>query len=357
MTGQGEAHPRLDWRRAAVGAGLALVVGVGVVLLIGRAVGFSSLSRTLRQADPQWLALCAAAQVIVFVGYAGVLRGATSVEGGPRIGTWLSLRVVLASFALTQLIATAGVAGLAVIYWAMRQLRFGTREALVRLIGLNAYVYLVFGLIGFAGAVAALATGTAPLGMTLSWLIAIPVLLIAARWFTAAPRVTGWSRDEGGWARRGLAVGVSAAWWVRRALATHEGRAMGPWAVLYWAADILSLWGGLRAVGVDIGLPALVLAYATGYVAGAIPLPFIATGGVDAATTFALTATGVPLGQALLGVVAHRVFAFWLPLLPGLVLAALLPRTGAQLHEAAATAERGSWHPSDSSGATTGAPR
>ena len=132
---------------------------------------------------------------------------------------------------------------------------------------------------------------------------------------------------------------------------------MGPWAVLYWAADILSLWGGLRAVGVDIGLPALVLAYATGYVAGAIPLPFIATGGVDAATTFALAATGVPLGQALLGVVAHRVFAFWLPLLPGLVLAALLPRTGAQLHEAAATAERGSWHPSDSSGATTGAPR
>ena len=351
-----EAHPRLDWRRAALGACLALAVGAGVVLLIGRAVGYSSLSRTLGEADPTWLALCAVAQVAVFVGYAGVLRGTTSVEGGPRIGTWLSLRVVLASFALTQLIAAAGVAGLAVIYWALRQLRFGAREALVRLIGLNTYVYLVFGLIAFAGALAALATGAAPLPMTLSWLIAVPILLAAARWFTAARRVAGWSRDQGGWARRGLAVGVSATWWVRRALGTHEGSAMGPWAVLYWAADIVSLWGGLRAVGVHIGLPALIVAYATGYVAGAVPLPFIATGGVDAATTFALSATGVPLGQALLGVVAHRVFAFWLPLLPGLVLAALLPRTGSQLEEAAA-AQPGSWQASDATGAETGSPR
>ena len=56
---------------------------------------------------------------------------------------------------------------------------------------------------------------------------------------------------------------------------------------------------------------------------------------MDAATTFALTAVGVPLEQALLGVVAHRVFAFWLPLVPGLILAALLPATGRRLDEAA----------------------
>ncbi len=334
-----EEEPRLVWRRAALGAGLALLVGIAVVVLIGRSVGYASLTRTLRNADPEWLALCAGAQVLVFAGYAGVVRGTTALEGGPRIGTWLSLRIVLASFALTQLIAAGGVAGLAIIYWALRRLRFSPHDALVRLIGLNAYVYLVFGGIGFAAALAALVTGAAPLAMTLTWLAAIPLLLAAARWFTAPRRVEGWTRDEGGWVRRGLAVGVSAAWWVRRAVGTREGRGMAPWAALYWVADIVSLWGGLRAVGVEIGLAALVLAYTTGYVAGAVPLPFTATGGVDAATTFALSAVGVPLGQALLGVVAHRVFAFWLPLVPGLVLAALLPRTGHHLDEAAATAD------------------
>jgi uncharacterized membrane protein YbhN (UPF0104 family) len=330
-----ELDPRFTWGRVVIGAGLALLVGIGVVLLIGRIAGYSELARTLRHADPEWLALCAGAQVAVFAGYAGVVRGTVALEGGPRIGAWLSVRVVLASFALTQLIAAGGVAGLAFIYWALRRLRFGARESLVRLLGLNTYVYLVFALIGFAAGLGALATGAAPLPMSLCWIAAVPLLLAAARWFTQPARVVVWARDDGGWVRRGLAVGVSAAWWVRRAVSTREGRRFAPWALCYWVADIVSLWGGLRAVDVDVSLAGLVLAYVTGYVAGLIPLPFTATGGVDAATTFALTAVGVPLEQALLGVVAHRVFAFWLPLVPGLILAALLPGTGRRLDAAA----------------------
>ena len=47
---------------------------------------------------------------------------------------------------------------------------------------------------------------------------------------------------------------------------------------------------------------------------------------MDAATTFTLTAVGVPIEVALLGVVAHRVFAFWLPVIPGLWSATVLVR-------------------------------
>jgi uncharacterized membrane protein YbhN (UPF0104 family) len=61
--------------------------------------------------------------------------------------------------------------------------------------------------------------------------------------------------------------------------------------------------------------------------AQALPIPFVATGGVDAATTFTLTAVGVPVEVALLGVVAHRVFAFWLPIGPGLWSAARFVQT------------------------------
>lgn len=59
------------------------------------------------------------------------------------------------------------------------------------------------------------------------------------------------------------------------------------------------------------------VAYVLGYLAQSVPIPLIATGGVDAATTFTLRAVGMPIEVALLGVVAHRVFAFWLPVIPG----------------------------------------
>ena len=48
---------------------------------------------------------------------------------------------------------------------------------------------------------------------------------------------------------------------------------------------------------------------------------------MDAATTFTLAAVGVPIEVALLGVVAHRVFAFWLPVIPGLWSATVLVRS------------------------------
>ncbi|MFN0156304.1 MAG: YbhN family protein [Gaiella sp.] len=326
--------PDVDWRRVAFGGVLAVVVGAGVVFLIGRAAGLSVLKETLREGSLGWLAVCAAGQLAVFLGYAGVFRGAAAFEDGVRISGRLSLRVTLASFGLTQLVAAGGAAALAITYWGLRRLGFDREDAAVRLIGLNTLVYAVFGVIGWVAALVALIAGEAPLAMTLPWLAGIPVLVLAARWFTAPGRVERWTKPARSWSRRGLAVGVGAAWWTRRALAARSGRGMEVSALAYWVGDLASLWGGLRAFDADPGLAALALVYATGYLAQSVPLPFIATGGVDAATTFALTAVGIPLESALAGVIAHRVFAFWLPLVPGLLLAARLPETGRRLRAA-----------------------
>jgi uncharacterized membrane protein YbhN (UPF0104 family) len=335
-----EREPRLRWQTVALGTVLALLVASGVVALIGHAAGFGDVRATLEAGEPAWLVVCVLGQLLVFGAYARVYRAAVAFEGGPTVSTSLALRVVLGSFALTQLVAAGGAAGLAVGYWAMRKLGFDRRESAVRVIGLNTFVYLVFGLLGWTAALLALLAGEVPFALALPWLVVIPVLLVAARWFTEERRVRGWAAPTGGWLRQGLAIGVSAAWWVRRALTTAEGRTMAAAGAVYWLADMLSLWAGLRMFGADVGPAALALAYATGYVAQLVPLPFVATGGVDAATTFALTAVGVPLEAALLGVVAHRLFAFWLPVLPGLVLAALLPRTGRALEQAAASRRR-----------------
>jgi uncharacterized membrane protein YbhN (UPF0104 family) len=333
-------EPQLTAVRILLGLLIALIVGAVLILTIGHVAGFANLTETLREGDAGWLAVCAVGQIVVFAGYAGALRRAIAFEGGPRIDTGLSLRVVLASFALSQLFAAGGVAGLAVTYWALRRVGMQRRAAAVRLIGLATAVYLVFGVIGWVAALLSLVLARAPLGMTLPWLIGIPIVLSAARWFTARGRVERWAAPGGGWIRQALATGISAAWWVRRATDDREeGRPVLGWALAYWAGDIASLWAALHAFGAKPGIIAITLVYATGYLAQSIPIPFVATGGMDAATTFTLTAIGVPLEIALVAVIAHRVFAFWIPLVPGLVFAALLPRTGHALEAAGSEAE------------------
>jgi uncharacterized membrane protein YbhN (UPF0104 family) len=329
------------WHAVAGVAG-TLVVAALVVGAIGRVAGFADVREVIADASFGWLGLCAAGQLIVFAGYAGALRHAVAFEDGPVLRYALSVRLTLASFAATQLFAFAGMGGLALVYWALRRLGIGRRESAIRLIGLNTAVYLVFGALGWTAAGWAALSGSAPAAMVAGWLVGVPLILLAARWFTAPRRVDRWTAaaddSRASFTRRALATGVGAAWWVRRALAAPAGRGLFWWAACYWIGDLLSLWAALRAFDSAPAVAALILAYATGYLAQSLPIPFVATGGMDAATTVLLNVVGVPLDAALVGVVAHRIFAFWLPVIPASVLAVLIPRTGRELASVGAAA-------------------
>jgi uncharacterized membrane protein YbhN (UPF0104 family) len=126
-------------------------------------------------------------------------------------------------------------------------------------------------------------------------------------------------------------VGIGAAAWTRDMVADPRRRSMFTWIAGYWLGDIASLWAALHAYGSGPGIPTVTIAYATGYLAQSAPIPFIATAGVDAATAFLLQLLGVRLDVALAGVLTHRVFAFWLPVIPGSVFALTLPRLGRRL--------------------------
>ena len=121
-----------------------------------------------------------------FAAYALVVRAALAWRGGPEPGFGLAAHVTLASLGATRIVAAAGAGGIAVTYWCFRRARFSTREALVRVLGMNTLVYLVFG----AGAwvAALLATlgvlGEAPLALTVPWLALVPFCLVAARFVT-----------------------------------------------------------------------------------------------------------------------------------------------------------------------------
>ena len=341
------AADRLEALRAprpaqvALAAGVALTVTAVLVVSIGRFAGFTKLGDTLNGAAWGWLGLCALGQIGVFVGYAGAFRASVagsgdligdsgivgSRHGGPRVGVWYSVKVALAGFGLTQLVAAGGAAGMAFTFWVLRRLGFSKRNAMVQLITLNTAVYLVFGGLGWLGALVGLLDPGIPKAMTLSWLAGFIAVIAVARWFTQPHRAAAFDAADGaGRLRRALAVGVTAAARVRTCTRTADGRRLLNWSLLYWVGDLVSLWAALRAFGVTVSVAAIVVAYVMGYLAQSVPIPLIATGGVDAATTFTLRAVGVPIEVALLGVVAHRVFAFWLPVFPGLWSATVLVR-------------------------------
>ena len=342
-----QAATRLETLRTLRPAQVALAVGGAVivttvlVVAIGRLAGFTELGDTLSGATWGWLGLCAVGQVGVFVGYAGAFRSSVAGSGdlfgepgdkepaerGPRVGFWYSLKVALAGFGLTQLVAAGGAAGMAFTFWVLRRLGLSKKNAMVQLIALNTAVYFVFGVLGWLGALVGLVDTAVPTAMSVAWLAGFATVIALALWFTQPQRQASLTvTDDAPRLRRALAVGVSAAARVRHFTHTADGKGLLAWALLYWIGDLVSLWAALRAFGVTVSPAAIVGAYVTGYLAQSVPIPLIATGGVDAATTFTLTAVGVPIEVALLGVVAHRVFAFWLPVIPGVWSATALVR-------------------------------
>jgi uncharacterized membrane protein YbhN (UPF0104 family) len=315
------------WRMVGVLL-LGLVVVVGVAFAIARHADFETVMRTLEQVDRWWIPVCLGFEVAAYAGFVFAFRDTVRVEGGPKLGLWLSARVVLLSFG-AFVVATVG--GLAVLVLALEQVGCPRRTAVARVLALNTLLYAFFAAFGFAASLA-LAVGVggeAPLVGLVCWLVIVPVLVVVGILVSSPARSARLLRVPPGRGlrlvvRRAFATAVEGVVLVRQ-LVTHPRSCRLGWigAPLYWLADAACMWAALRAFDVRISLSALLFAYCTGYLAALLPLPAGGVGGVDAAMTFALTLVGVPLAPALLAVFVYRFFKFWLPMLPAL---ALLPR-------------------------------
>jgi len=304
----------------------AAFLAVGTAALIGRAAGYAGLLDQLRGADLEWVPLLALGQLVAYAGYIMAYRATARVEGGPRLSFPLTTWIVGASFGAYAVANAVGALG--VDYWALRRTGADHHAAFTRIIAFKTLEWAVFGLLVAALAAAVLA-GAAPevtWEVAVAWLVAVPFCYLGGYLATSPRRVGRLTHtDNGGRIRRVFADTIASVAIVRKVLGrplSHVEAVAG--AGLYWLGDMVTLWAGLRAFGVHIGLIALVLGYATGYAATMIPLPAGGVGGVDAAMTYALTLVGVPLGPALLGVFAYRFFNFWLPFIPGLLAGATI---------------------------------
>src|SRR5262245_30093355 len=290
----------------AIAAGLASAALVGVAW----AAGFGTVAALVADARWEWFPLALAGIVASHAGYLVAYRELARADEGPDLRLSHVGAVVATGFGV---FIPRG--GFALDHEALCDAGVPPREAAVHVRGLGLLEYAVLAPAAFAAALFLLVHGIRDRGgVQLSWIVGVPVgtdvtlLLVRHR---SRLRV-------GGRVRKAAARFVDAVGLARLFLPPRKsglGAALG--MAVYWAGDIFALWACLAAF--THGAPpvsALVLGYATGYALTRQTLPFAGAGAVDALLPFALMWVGIPLGQALLSVLAYRVFDRWLPVVP-----------------------------------------
>jgi uncharacterized membrane protein YbhN (UPF0104 family) len=318
-------------RRAALILLVAVALGAGVWLLIRHGAGYSRLIEALHRVEPWWWPLALVGLLTGYLGYALLYQAVVSVDDGPRPALPVTIRVAVAVFGSSVIATAAGRLGGE--YWSMRRMREAPPLAWARVLALNTGAWGVLaGLASIGGLALLLGAGSDhPPVVAIVWPLVLPVCVPPAM-FLSSPKRRRLAEDTGGRFRRTAATVVRALVLLRVLFRRDQARGRGlAGGLLYWAGELLVLWTALRAFGIVLDPAALVVAYATGYVSTMLPLPAGGVGGVDAASTYALTLVGVPLGPALLATLVQRMFTYWLPLAIAITAAHFVKRLGSEL--------------------------
>lgn len=300
------------------------MLALGAVALLADLAGAERLDRAARHLHPGWLGLCLGGELLAYAGYVLAVRDTARVDRGPTLSFGQSLQAVIGGFGVFAATRTSG--GFAVDYWALRSAGETRDGAVARVLALGALEYAILGPAALCSAVALLVDDQGvSLGLTLPWLAVIPGAAVAV-WLSAPKRARRYADPGSGGRLRRVFAHVVAGLSILRTMFLAPPREHGlglAGTAAYWAGDIACLWGALEFFGNPrLSIPALILAYATGYVLTRRSLPAGGAGVVEIALTFALHWFGLPFVRALLGVVVYRLFNLWLPIVPAL---AVLP--------------------------------
>jgi uncharacterized membrane protein YbhN (UPF0104 family) len=303
----------------------ALIAG-GTVAAIAASDRPRALWHTFGQMQPVWLLAALAAELVAYLGYVVAYRSTMLAPGRPRLSLKLTVQLVVAGFG-----PFVPLGGFAFDRLALRAVHYSRRLARIQVLGLGVIEYL---LLAPAACVCALilllSSGRASLWLTLPWVFAVPPGFLLA-WWATRPSILAYFQRSDGRIRRWIGDLLAGVEVLRGVVLRPLER---PWAVLgmaiYWAAEIACLGFALRCFQVEISIPALVVAYATGYAASRRSLPFGGAGITEALLTISLIAVHVYAVHALFAVIAYRLVNFLAPMLPGLLarssLASLLER-------------------------------
>ena len=329
-TPQPRKERKTRWRRLGGLLAVALVVGALLAFLPGHVDELRAALRRMEAGDWRWLVIAALLEILSFGGYVVLFRSVFSDEN--RTITWgESYQITMAGVVAARLFAAAGAGGVALTAWALR--RAGMQAATVarRMVEFLVVLYGVYVLslvVAGAGLYAGVFPGPAPLGLTLPIAGAAAMAVCLALATTLVPSDLAARFSARGTVVIWLAKGASTvAGGIRDAVRLLRRDPIGALgAPIWWYLDIAVLWACFKAFG-DAPTPAvLVMAYFVGTLGNLLPLPG-GVGGVDGGIIAALVGFGVSPGIAFLAVLTHRVFAFWLPTIPGGIAYLQLRRT------------------------------
>jgi uncharacterized membrane protein YbhN (UPF0104 family) len=318
------------WRRLGGLLAFALVVAALFAFLPGHVDELREELRRMEAGDWRWLVFAALLEILSFGGYVVLFRSVFSDER-LTISWGESYQITMAGVVATRLFAAAGAGGVALTAWALR--RAGMQAATVarRMVEFLVVLYAVYALslvVAGAGLYAGVLPGPAPFGLTLPIAGASAVMICLALATTLVPGNLGARFADRGkvvvWLARGASTVAGGVRDAVRLLRRDPAGALG--APIWWFFDIAVLWACFKAFGVAPTPAVLVMAYFVGTLGNLLPLPG-GVGGVDGGIIAALVGFGVSPGIAFLAVLTHRVFAFWLPTIPGGIAYLQLRRT------------------------------
>jgi len=326
-----EAMPRVALtRERAVLLGLFVVAAIAFLyFVLPQLSGVKGTWDRLDQANPWWIAVALVFQLLAMASYVLLFQG-THVPPDSPITLRESYLITMAALAATRLFAAGGAGGVALTAWALRRSGMPRREVATRMI---AFLVLLYGV--YMGAMVVCGFGLyfhlfeGPDTIALTILPAVIALMIMLIMLAIAlvpgdleRRLDRPKPSNPRLARlmRRLATGpASLSGGVRFAL----GKIRRPDAAMigtltWWACNIAVLYSAFRAFGPAPPLAVLVMGYFVGLLGNLLPLPG-GIGGVDGGMIGAFAAFGVDSGLAVVAVLVYRLFAFWLPTIPGAI--------------------------------------
>jgi uncharacterized membrane protein YbhN (UPF0104 family) len=302
-------------RRPRTALLLSALIAGGVVAAIAASERPSALWHTLMRIDPIWLLAAVGAELAAYAGYVAAYRALIAAPGSRRLSLMLTVRLVVAGFG-----PFVPLGGFAFDRLALRAVHSNRRRARVQVLRLGVMEYLLLAPAAFVcAAILFFGDERASPVLTLPWILAVPPGFLLG-WLVTEPRVLRYFQRSDGRARRWIGDLLAAVELLRSVVKRpleHPAALLG--IAVYWAAEIACLGFALLCFGVEISLPALILAYATGYAASRRSLPLGGAGITEALLTVALIAVHVDSADALVSVLCYRLVNFLAPTLPGLL--------------------------------------
>jgi uncharacterized membrane protein YbhN (UPF0104 family) len=294
---------------------LSALIAAGTVVGIAASDSPRALWHTFTQIEPIWLLAAVGFELLAYVGYVLAYRSTMLSAKRPRMSLMLTVRLVVAGFG-----PFAPLGGFSFDRRALRAVHRSRRDARRQVLALGVIEYA---LLAPAACICALVllleSGRASLVLTLPWVFGVP-LGFALAWWASEPRHVKRFQEGKGRVRRWIGEMLGAVAVLRRLVVRpleRPGALTG--MAIYWAGDIACFACALRCFDVSISVPALVIAYATGYAASRRSLPLGGAGITEALLTLALIEVHVHPAHALLSVAAYRVVNFLVPMGPGLL--------------------------------------